>query len=109
MKPKFYCLCIMLALLIGMHQAAAQIVTNGDFETGDFTGWTLSGDTNSMIIDFSKAANSIPGYSTSGIIPYSGSYEAALATSGSGQLGFLSQTLTTTAGTNYLLTFWLNN
>ena len=109
MKPKFYRLCITLVLLIGMSQAAAQVVTNGDFETGDFTGWTLSGDTNSMIIDFSKATNSIPGYSTSGIIPYSGSYEAALATSGSGQPGFLSQTFATTAGTDYLLTFWLNN
>jgi hypothetical protein len=106
MKTIFYFFCIMLAWLIGVHQAAAQIVTNGDFETGDFTGWTLSGDTNSMIVDFVNHGGS---YNDNGFTPYSGSFNAALETSGFNQLGFLSQTLTTAAGTNYLLTFWLNN
>jgi hypothetical protein len=49
-------------------------VLNSGFETGDFTGWTLSGDTNYIIVD--------DGYYT-GITPHSGSYEAVLATSGS--------------------------
>jgi len=34
---------------------------------------------------------------------------AALGTSGSGSLGYLSQTLSTTAGVGYLLSFWANN
>ena len=45
--------------------------------------------------------------SNSGITPHSGSYEAALGAVGS--LSYLSQTLATTAGTSYLLSFWLNS
>ena len=74
------------------------LVSNGDFETGDFTGWTLSGDTSYTSVDDGTG---------SGITPYSGNYEAALGTSGS--WGYLSQTLSTTAGATYLLSFWLEN
>ena len=74
------------------------LVLNGGFETGDFTGWTLSADSYNFFAD--------NGY-YSGITPHSGTYEAALLTSGS--LGYLSQTIPTTAGTSYLLSFWLNN
>jgi len=74
------------------------LVVNGGFETGDFTGWVLSGDTSYTIVDNG---------SNSGIPPHSGNYEAALSTFTS--LGYLSQTLTTTPGVGYVLSCWLNN
>jgi PKD repeat protein len=74
------------------------LVSNGDFEMGDFTGWAFSGDTSYSFVDNS---------SVSGIMPYSGNYEAALGTSGS--LGYLSQTLNTTPGASYALSFWIEN
>ena len=72
------------------------LVQNGGFETGDFTGWTLSGNTTYMSV---ASGNSQ--------FVHSGTYGAAMGPSGS--LGFLSQTLTTVAGQNYLLSFWLDS
>ena len=71
------------------------LILNGDFETGNFTNWTSSGN-------FSYC-----GVSTSSNYVYSGQYGAKLGPSGS--LGYLSQTLATTPGTSYLLSFWLDS
>jgi hypothetical protein len=76
----------------------ASLILNNGFEMGDFTGWTLSGDNTWTIVDNG---------SSSGIVPHSGSYEAAFGTAGS--LGYLSQTVPTTPGTSYLLSCWVNN
>jgi uncharacterized repeat protein (TIGR03803 family) len=70
-------------------------VLNGGFETGTFTNWTQSGQF------FSS------GVVTGSTYAHSGKYGAALATGGA--MGFLSQTLTTTPGTVYLISFWLDS
>jgi hypothetical protein len=68
------------------------LVVNGGFETGNFSGWALSGNT---------------GSTTVGGTPHSGSYAANLGPVGSE--GFITQTLLTTPGTSYVLTYWLAN
>jgi hypothetical protein len=50
-----------LAIFFG-GAAQANIVTNPGFETGDFTGWTLSGDTSFTFVE--------------GFFPHSGSFSA---------------------------------
>jgi len=71
------------------------LVNNGDFETGSFTGWTLTGSTKYNNVTSSSA------------FVHSGSYGAEFGTSGS--LAYLRQTVPTSAGQNYLLSLWLDN
>jgi hypothetical protein len=73
----------------------AELVTNGGFETGDFTGWAQSGNTGFMDVD------------TDTLDAHSGTYGASFGPVGS--LGYISQTLATTAGGHYELSFWLDN
>jgi hypothetical protein len=75
--------------------AAAALIQNGGFETGDFTGWTLSGNTNACYV------------TTSFPYVHLGIYGAQLGPVGA--MGFLSQTVTTSPGQTYLLSFWLNS
>lgn len=76
-----------------------QLVQNGGFETGDFSGWTLG-------------ANPFPGnFVTNGnyfFSPNSGSFVALLGQQGL-PVGTLSQTLPTLTGQPYLLSFWMNS
>jgi len=71
------------------------LVQNGGFETGSFSSWTLNGSSTYNIVT-----------STSSFV-HSGTFGAALGQSGS--LGYLSQTLITSPGQNYLLSLWLDN
>jgi Pro-kumamolisin, activation domain/Viral BACON domain len=69
------------------------LVTNGGFETGDFTGWSLNA-TSTQVSNFKGPV-------------HSGHYGAEL-----GQVstpGYLSQNLSTTAGQTYLLSLWIDN
>ncbi|MGH7012405.1 MAG: PEP-CTERM sorting domain-containing protein, partial [Caulobacteraceae bacterium] len=72
--------------------AATNLVVNPGFETGDFTGWTVSGD----------------GISIDSAFPNSGTYDAAFsATSTDPDPGVLSQTLPAILGQSYDLSFAL--
>jgi len=72
------------------------LVQNGGFEAGTFAGWTLSGNT---------AYTSVTSGNSQFV--HSGTYGAALGPPGS--LGYLSQTLPTFAGQNYLLSLWVDS
>jgi len=73
--------------------AQASIVTNGGFETGDFSGWTQFGD-----VSFS-------GVGSGGQVPHTGNFGAYFGPSGQGGIF---QTLATTAGASYHVSFFIN-
>ena len=82
-----------LAIVLGVltlagAQACANLVQNPGFETGDFTGWTVSGD----ISAFAGGAHSDT---------YSASFDGAISA------GSLDQTIATTPGDVYDISFWL--
>jgi subtilase family serine protease len=88
-------------------QIGQSLVENGGFETGDFTGWTLVGDTivnsgRGQVTIYDAVENASSGFE----VVHSGTYGAFL---GDGQLATLSQTLASVAGQNYLISFWLDN
>ena len=72
---------------------AGNLVTNCGFETGDFTGWTQSGNTG------------FTGVSSFSL--HSGASGAFFGPAGSD--GFISQTLSTIPGATYSLRYWLQS
>jgi hypothetical protein len=90
------------------------LVQNGGFETGDFTGWSLTGSTTANFVGDATSVGVTNGYGRHRTITYygshyihSGSYAAFLGENG--DLATLSQTLTTVPGQAYILSFWLAN
>ena len=79
------------------------VVVNGGFETGDFTGWTLAGDT-------TIGATTENGVNNQAVFPgvvHSGYYGALLGETG--YPAILSQPLATAPSAWYLISFWLDN
>jgi hypothetical protein len=68
---------------------------NNGFELGSFLGWAVSGNTVGMLV------------TSNSLYVHSGVYGAQLGPEGSP--GYLSQTLTTSPGQVYLISFWLEN
>ena len=82
----------------GGGSTGANLVANGSFETSGLSGWTLGGNSGAstwgpqIFIDTQ---------------PESGAHAAGMGSVGSD--GTLSQTIATTAGKTYTLSFWLQN
>jgi hypothetical protein len=70
--------------------ARADLIKNGGFETGDFSGWGLTNGSGAVVATD---------------LVHSGSFAADLG----GSQGTLLQELLTTPGTQYNITFWLAN
>jgi subtilase family serine protease len=88
-------------------QSGQSIVQNGGFETGDFNGWTLVGNTRDATFIYNTVADAGSFADNSGTnFIHSGTYGAFL---GDNQIATLSQTLNTFPGQGYLLSFWLAN
>jgi hypothetical protein len=74
----------------------ADLVINGGFENGDFTGWTHGGNTNFAMVT-----------STFAFYIHSGTHGASLGPVGSD--GALDQNIATTIGSPYQVSFWLHS
>jgi hypothetical protein len=85
----FITLVAVFAFLSTAQATPINLVVNGGFETGDFTGWSVGGNSEFVRSDH----------------PHTGTFEAKLGNVLSA--GFLSETLATIASTTYTLDFWL--
>ena len=86
-------LVVAAGVLSAGRSSADQLVTNGGFETGDFTGWTLSGNTGfTNVVSFNT---------------HSGNYAASFGPVGSTGMIEQTQLLDTVAGQTYDFSFWL--
>ena len=85
--------CLATVALVASMTAHAVLVTNGGFETGDFTGWTQFGNTAFSGVD--------------SFAPQAGNFASFFGPVGSP--GGIFQTLATTPGSEYKVDFWLMN
>ena len=83
------CAATAAAALSFAHPASANLITNGGFETGDFTGWTAT----AVTTDVTGTVNSVA--------PHSGNFQAISS------FGSITQNVTTTPGGSYVVDFWL--
>ena len=103
MKCKSIKVLVLVLLALGAPMTSrADLVTNGGFETGDFTGWTLGGSPDGLV--FVCENGKVFGGSV--CTTHSGTFAATM---GPPSPATLSQNLATTAGQQYSLTFFLRD
>ncbi len=93
---------VLCAVSVGVVPARAAAITNGGFETGDLTGWTLS---NGSAFDAVCVAGDPIGSST--CLANGGTHAMAFGQFGS--FASISQTLATSPGSTYVISFFLAN
>lgn len=93
-KHVFYGILALVSLLgLGITQSArANLITNGGFETGNFSGWEVAGPDNEVVGTDPFTA------------PHSGNYQASF---GFGPNSITSQNVATTPGSSYVVSFCL--
>jgi VPDSG-CTERM motif len=96
LRPILLALTAVATLLVA-YPAKANLITNGGFETGDFTGWTVSPPTT-----FFVGSSGLAG-------PHSGSFEAFASTPFPPHEATLGQSVATTQGQSYTVDFWAAN
>jgi hypothetical protein len=106
--PKAFRLSIALVTLtlLSTVASASPLLVNGGFETGNFSGWTVSGGPCQFVLASISDQSTCTGV-TPGTDPgaESGTYAAYLGQYG--YLGSISQTFATTVGTSYDVQFYL--
>jgi hypothetical protein len=97
-KAMLVVVALAVVLLVGAPTAFASpnLLNNGSFESGDFTGWTTGGNFEATSVTFGGF------YAYSGA--EDGTWYAVMGPVGSD--GTLSQTFTTTVGARYTFSFW---
>jgi hypothetical protein len=98
LKTYIKAIAAIIPIFFGASLRADNIVTNPGFETGDLTGWTLSGA-------HSSAPENGVYYGVDFADAHAGAYGAYFGAVGGTQT--LSQSLTTSPGTSYTVSFWL--
>jgi hypothetical protein len=101
-------LTLLALTLLSSVASASPLVVNGGFDTGSFSGWTVTGGPCEFVLTSIASQSTCTGVDA-GTDPgaYSGTYAAYLGQSGSP--GSISQTIATTPGTSYDLQFFLAN
>src|SRR5205814_1991684 len=91
--PKLLITLAVAAAFSFAYPAKANLITNPGFETGDFTGWSVTG------------AATVTG-TFNGIMPHTGSFQAVLGSHNAAS-GEIDQSIATIAGQSYTINFWL--
>jgi hypothetical protein len=84
---------ILVTAFFGSIPASAGLIVNGGFETGDFSGWTISG-----------AGTINTDYGITNMVPHSGTYAAWFGDPTG--LTYISQVIATVPGQEYEVSFW---
>ena len=102
-------LALLLSVVaLGVSRAdGVNLVTNGSFETGSFSGWTVWGDTSECLFVGTAGDEGTNGYCTppTEVGPHTGSFAAQLGNNDAD--AYLTQSISTTGTGTYEISFWL--